>query len=402
MGENQETQSHSSSPAEVFDAGASFESNEDTAAYTVIREKVKKRPVNTRKLLRNAAGITVGAVLFGIIAAFVFTRFSTFFVSREDLIVPVEIGTDPVPTPTESAEADTEEAESVSSGPEGSAEEGSGPASAGENESGEAEPESEASGEEPSEETDGTEEDGQDVSEETGAEDGGTEADGTGEEEPAEEPDAEKKPVTEPERKPTPEEESAARIEQNRLLYSDLQKISARQKNALVTVTGISGTEEWFEAELGNRRETSGLIVASNGRGYLILTDVPAVDTAENLYVTFYDGTICPCAFVKSDPVTGLGILEAKTEDIGEETLAKLTIASLGNSYYVRQGDPVIAIGKPAGNEDSVVFGQVTSMSGSVSLMDAEYTLMTTNMQRASGSSGAILNMSGEIVGLIM
>ena len=74
MDEKREQELHTGSPAEAFNEGSSFENNEETASYTVIREKVKKRPVNIRKLVRRALFLLVGAVLFGIIAAFVFTR----------------------------------------------------------------------------------------------------------------------------------------------------------------------------------------------------------------------------------------------------------------------------------------------------------------------------------------
>ena len=376
MDEKREQELHTGSPAEAFNEGSSFENNEETASYTVIREKVKKRPVNIRKLVRRALFLLVGAVLFGIIAAFVFTRFTDLFTDPEDMIVPVEIGMDTLP-----GEAGQTAEESPESG-KTPASEGQLPADDTDEESvsgTESEPDPESQAEDGTDAQPGTESDADDPT-----------------------PTPEPQPTPQPTPTLTPEEESAERIEENTLLYSDLQNISEKQRHALVTVTGISAPEDWFDADAETQRETSGIIIANNGPGYLILTDYTVLSGSEEMLVTFYDGSIGSCSFLKADPITGLCILTIDSGEIGESTLAELEMATLGNSYYASQGDPVIAIGHPAGSADSIIFGQITSLSGKVSLMDMEFSLMSTNMQGTSVSSGAIVNMDGEIIGVIL
>ena len=63
--------------------------------------------------------------------------------------------------------------------------------------------------------------------------------------------------------------------------------------------------------------------------------------------------------------------------------------------------DDVIAIGSPTGDYDSLVSGMVTSVTGSMKIADEEYGMLTTNMVGSEDGGGILLNMSGEVVGII-
>ena len=80
------------------------EEKEDS--FPVIRETVKKRPVKIRRILQYAGMIIAGAVLFGIVAAYVFSRFLPVFgINGEET---VEFAQDPTPTPTAPAASSAE------------------------------------------------------------------------------------------------------------------------------------------------------------------------------------------------------------------------------------------------------------------------------------------------------
>ena len=210
-------------------------------------------------------------------------------------------------------------------------------------------------------------------------------------------------PAPEPEVTPAPdpEEESAHRIEENQLLYSDLREIASDPQHSVVTVTGITVAEDWFGAEDEDNLSSSGIIVADNGSDYLILTDTDLLGNAQRILVTFYDGSIIEGTRGKSDDALGLGIIVVDKESITPETQQELAIAELGNSHVVSQGEPVIAIGSPMGYVDSVVFGQITSTTNRIAVTDASYPLLMTSIQGASGGSGALINMQGEVIGFI-
>ena len=79
-----------------------------------------------------------------------------------------------------------------------------------------------------------------------------------------------------------------------------------------------------------------------------------------------------------------------------------MAAATLGSSSALTQGTIVIAIGSPLGEPFSVLTGNVTSSSHEVTATDANYKVISTDINAGSGGSGALINLNGEVVGLIL
>ena len=88
--------------------------------------------------------------------------------------------------------------------------------------------------------------------------------------------------------------------------------------------------------------------------------------------------------------------------DLGEETLGKISIATLGNSKVINQGTLVMAVGSPTGANYSILTGTVTSTSNTITTIDSTYTVFTTDIVGSSSGSGALINLDGEVIGLVM
>ena len=80
----------------------------------------------------------------------------------------------------------------------------------------------------------------------------------------------------------------------------------------------------------------------------------------------------------------------------------QVAVASLGNSYVVKQGTAVLAIGSPLGANYSILCGTITSSNNEVSTIDRNYTIFTTDIVGSENGSGVLINLSGEIVGLVL
>lgn len=206
---------------------------------------------------------------------------------------------------------------------------------------------------------------------------------------------------------PTPMEAEASQepgtlgIEEYENIYSEMNDIAREAMKSMVTVTGITSNEDWFNITTESTRQASGILVANNGQELLILTEYRAVDMVDRIMITFWDDTIVDGRYQKQDPNTGLTIVKVPLADMESTTKEGLIIASLGNSYSVVRGEPVIAIGSPMGYSNSVVHGQVTSMTNTISTIDTEYNLLTTNILGSSTGSGALVNLQGQIVGVM-
>ena len=184
-------------------------------------------------------------------------------------------------------------------------------------------------------------------------------------------------------------------------LYQDMLGVTEKPKQALVTVIGITNQMDYFNQNYENQQQISGLIVADNGQDLFILTEYRIVENVERIQVTFWDETMVDATYQRHDPSTGLTIVKVDESKLDEETRDGLAVAPLGSSYLVSQGDPVVAVGSPVGYSDSIAYGVVTSVTNKISALDNEYNLLTTDILGSTDGSGILVNLDGEIVGII-
>lgn len=310
--------------------------------YRFVKEVIKKKTIHPKDILIRLGCIAGGAVLFGMIAAFVFARFLPIVQPEEPTMSPIDLGEDepqtaatPIPAPTP----------------------GSGT------------PQSTESDAFP------------DTLKEEAAE--GRQGTVPGAEIPDEQVQ-ETSPV-------------AAYGE----MYGEMQVVAQEAMRCMVTVTGITHSEDWFNVQAESVKQASGVIVANNGQELYILTEYKTVDTVERVVVTFCDGSIVDGRYQMHDPNTGLTILKVALSDLEASAKDCLAVAKLGNSYSVAQGAAVIAIGSPMGYSNSVVYGQITSTTNTIATYDKQYNLFTTNILGNNVGSGVLINLDGEVISVI-
>ena len=184
-------------------------------------------------------------------------------------------------------------------------------------------------------------------------------------------------------------------------MYDEMKMVAQNAMRAVVTVTGITTTEDWFQVHSESTKQSSGVIVANSNGDLYILTEYSAVESVERVVITFNNGAIADGRYQMHDPNTGLTVLKVAVDDLETETKANMAVAKLGNSFTVSQGEAVIAIGSPMGYSSSVVYGQITSTTNTLSLYDKQYHIFTTNMLGNEEGSGIIINLKGEVVSVM-
>lgn len=184
-------------------------------------------------------------------------------------------------------------------------------------------------------------------------------------------------------------------------IYNEILAIAEGPRKALVHVSGVQGEEDLLDNTVLSSGETEGIIFEENGREYFILTERTVLLDAEEVQVRFVDGSASPATQMKTDMATGLAVITVSKGSMKEKTLEAVTVAPLGNSYSLVQGKSVIAIGCPTGYNDSVAYGNVTSVSNKISVMDMEYNLLTTDILGSGEGSGVLLDTTGSIIGII-
>jgi S1-C subfamily serine protease len=145
----------------------------------------------------------------------------------------------------------------------------------------------------------------------------------------------------------------------------------------------------------------SGVVI--DGQGYVLTNNhvvAPAASIPRaTLKAVFSDGTRLPARIVGRDPKTDLAVVKVE--------VANPTVAQLGRSAQLKQGDPVIAIGSPLGLAGTVTSGIVSAVDRPVRLeadggqgnavIDAIQTDAAIN---PGNSGGALVDSAGAVVGI--
>lgn len=190
-------------------------------------------------------------------------------------------------------------------------------------------------------------------------------------------------------------------LEDYKKMYQQLMQIGNQVEKSMVNISSVMVDTDWFDETYISQSSAAGILIGDNGLEILILTDYEKVGSGESLQVTFYDHTTAPAVLKKYDRNTNLTVVSVNLSDMEESTRDIIKYADLGSSKTLRSGEPIIAVGSPAGSYGSVLFGNLTSVSQVASLYDGGYNVLTTDLVKAGSGSGVLVNWSGQIVGIL-
>lgn len=184
--------------------------------------------------------------------------------------------------------------------------------------------------------------------------------------------------------------------------YDELYLVVQEFQKSMVTVTEVSQDVDWFNNAYENKGQYTGVIFANNKTQLFVLIDSLDIEFAEEITVTFQDGSSVPGVYMQHDKNLGLSVVTVNLSDISEETMDKIGVAGLGSTRSSGMlASPVIAIGKVFGNTDSVAYGMITSENAILNLTDCNYEKLTTDIYGSENATGFIINTAGYLIGII-
>ena len=351
--------------------------SEISSEINFIQEKIKERPVNRKKLVRRTVITVVMAMVFGLVACVTFLLLEPV-INR--MLYPEE-ETEIVRFPEEEQEvnpedmvADEAELQIIREEGEGQEENAAEQGDAPEQENTAAEDGSAEDGTDnvPDGDRDGNPEEGEDV------------------------PNPEEAEEISPE-----EAAKIAALDNYQALYNALGDLRGEVEKSIVSVTSVTSDVNWINDTLENTGVTSGLIVADNGRELLILVGYGELKEADSISVLLGEEQK-EASLKEVDLTTGLAVIAVQLSELSREQREEITYASLGSSLgRGLVGQPVMAVGAPMGGSGSVCYGMVTSQGTALGLLDSNYKVLTTDIYGSRSASGVLVNMRGEIVGIL-
>jgi len=169
-----------------------------------------------------------------------------------------------------------------------------------------------------------------------------------------------------------------------------------------LTVPGIpdlpdlQGPEEFYQQGAG-----SGFVIDKEGH---IVTNNHVVEDAEELQVTFHDGTIVRAEIIGRDPDSDLAVIRV------DASASKLYPVELGDSDTLEIGQRAIAVGNPFGLRGTLTTGIISALGRSLPLGRASAVIggrfsipeiiQTDAAINPGNSGGPLLDSEGHVIGV--
>lgn len=190
-------------------------------------------------------------------------------------------------------------------------------------------------------------------------------------------------------------------IDSYRQSYQLMCDLAKEFDYSVVTVSGVQSGVDWFDNPAQLSDATSGIVIADSNRKYYILTSYDKISEVSQIQVTFSNDETVEAVLEGKDKDTNIAVISIETDNITKDTKKKITVATLGDSYYAQKGVPVLALGNPNGYVYSMGIGMITGDTMEQYVTDAMVDLYSTDMESCEEGEGVIVDLDGKILGII-
>ena len=197
------------------------------------------------------------------------------------------------------------------------------------------------------------------------------------------------------------------------VVTSDVSSIVENVMPSIVSITNMSvqQVQDFFGGVSQQQSESAGtgIIISQNDSELLVVTNNHVVAGSDTLTVTFDDGTSVEANIKGTNSEYDIAVVAVPLDSISDDTMKKISVATLGDSTQLKVGEPAIAIGNALGYGQSVTTGVISALNRSVSetneqtgeTTESDAKLIQTDAAINPGNSGgALLNENGEVIGI--
>lgn len=197
------------------------------------------------------------------------------------------------------------------------------------------------------------------------------------------------------------------------VVTSDVSEVVDKVMPSIVSITSMS-VQEVQSFFGGTYEQTSegagtGIIIGKNDTELLIVTNNHVVEGSDTLTVTFNDQSSVEANIKGTDATYDVAVIAVALDQISDDTMNEISVATLGDSTNLKIGEPAIAIGNALGYGQSVTTGVISALDRSVSTTDTQTgetqesgakLIQTDAAINPGNSGGALVNVNGEVIGI--
>ena len=197
------------------------------------------------------------------------------------------------------------------------------------------------------------------------------------------------------------------------VVTSDVSGIVENVMPSIVSITSMSVEEvqSFFGGTYQQETEGAGtgIIIGQNDSELLIVTNNHVVEGSNTLTVTFNDEASVEANIKGANADYDVAVIAVPLEDISDDTMESISVATLGDSTELKVGEPAIAIGNALGYGQSVTTGVISALGRSVSTTETQTgetqesgakLIQTDAAINPGNSGGALVNVNGEVIGI--
>ena len=204
----------------------------------------------------------------------------------------------------------------------------------------------------------------------------------------------------------TGEASTGIKLDENIGHVTDVTKVVADVMPSMVsvfnnyTVTGRDFFGQTYSQE--GQGAGSGIIISKTDDELLIATNNHVVEGSDSLQVQFINEKTADALIKGTDSGNDLAVIAVDLDDIDEDTMKEIEVATLGNSDKLLLGEPVVAIGNALGYGQSVTTGVVSALNREISMEggSAATFIQTDAAINPGNSGGALVDLNGKVVGI--
>lgn len=207
-------------------------------------------------------------------------------------------------------------------------------------------------------------------------------------------------PATAPSSSPAADQTEAVVNDMTGVIDTEEQLLIGIYETVNPAVVNIDVSAETTEGDLADYGTGSGFVYDTEGH---IITNRHVIEGADQVWVTFSEGTVLSAEVLGEDPYADLAVLKVETpEDF------QLTPVVLGESDDLKVGQRVIAIGNPFGLSGSMTVGIISGVGRTLPSAIVSQTgvfsnpliIQTDAAINPGNSGGPLLDSNGQVIGV--
>ncbi len=185
-------------------------------------------------------------------------------------------------------------------------------------------------------------------------------------------------------------------------LYRSLKQLSSAINPSLVLVRTVKEETDFVGGTIERGNDAPGLIVADNGIDYLILTYASVLQSDAEFLVRFANSEVLNASVKMTDEDSGLMVLSVPKRLLSSQTAGLIKVATLGSTLSSSlTGTPVVAVGSPVGVYPSVSYGIISSEKLPIDLADKALKVYATDIYGGGEAAGFLIDYESKVVGII-